>query len=65
MTQKAYFNLWEISRYQLLEAGLKNEHIEVAGICTRCRREMFYSYRGEGETGRFATVIMLKGDIIF
>lgn len=63
MIRKAYFNLWEISRYQLLEAGLKNEHIEVAGICTRCRSEMFYSYRGEGETGRFATVIMLKGDV--
>ncbi len=64
MSRKAYFDLWEISRYQLLEAGLKDEHIEVAGICTRCRTEMFYSYRGEGETGRFATVIMLKGDII-
>jgi YfiH family protein len=62
MTRKDYFNLWEISRYQLLEAGLNNKHIEVAGICTRCRSEMFYSYRGEGETGRFATVIMLKGD---
>ena len=63
MIRKAFFNLWEISRYQLLEAGLKNEHIEVAGICTRCKSDMFYSYRGEGETGRFATVIMLKGDV--
>lgn len=63
MTSNAYFDLWEISRYQLLEAGLKNEHIEVAGICTRCKSEMFYSYRGEGETGRFATVVMLKGDV--
>lgn len=63
MIREPYFDLWEISRYQLLEAGLKNEHIEVAGICTRCKRETFYSYRGEGETGRFGTVIMLKGDI--
>ncbi len=63
MIRKAYFNLWEISRYQLLEAGLKNKHIEVAGICTRCTSEMFYSYRGERETGRFATVIMLKKDV--
>lgn len=62
MIRKAYFNLWEISRYQLLEAGLKNDHIETAGICTCCKNEMFYSYRREGETGRFATVIMLKGD---
>ena len=63
MIREAHFDLWEISRCQLLEAGLKSEHIEVAGICTRCHSEMFYSYRGEGETGRFATVIMLKGDI--
>jgi len=63
MIRKAYFDLWKISRYQLLEVGLKNEHIEVAGICTRCKSELFYSYRGEGETGRFATVAMLKGDI--
>jgi YfiH family protein len=63
MIRDAYFDLWGISRYQLLEAGLKNGHIEVAGICTCCRSEMFYSYRAEGETGRFATVIMLKGDV--
>ncbi|MBN1832812.1 MAG: peptidoglycan editing factor PgeF [Deltaproteobacteria bacterium] len=65
MIRKAHFNLWEISRHQLLEAGLINKHIEVAGICTRCRTEMFYSFRGEGETGRFATVIMLKGEPSF
>lgn len=63
MIRKAYFDLWEISRHQLLEVGLKNEHIEVAGICTRCKSELFYSYRGEGETGRFGTVVMLRGDI--
>ena len=63
MIRKAYFDLWKISRYQLLEVGLKNEHIEVAGICTRCKSELFYSYRGEGETGRFAPVAMLKADI--
>ncbi len=62
MVRKAYFDLWKISRYQLLEAGLKNEHIEVAGICSRCKSHLFYSYRGEGETGRFGTVVMLKGD---
>jgi len=64
MVREAYFNLWEISHHQLLEAGLRKEHIEVAGICTRCQTDLFYSYRGEGETGRFATVVMLKGDTI-
>jgi hypothetical protein len=61
MVRKEYFDLWEISRWQLLEAGLAEDHIEVANICSRCRTDMFYSYRAEGITGRFGTVAMLKG----
>ena len=61
MGRKNYFDLWEVSRAQLLDAGLNPENIELAGICTRCRTDLFYSYRGEGVTGRFATVIMLTG----
>jgi YfiH family protein len=60
MVSDAHFNLWEISRMQLLRAGLLNEHIEITGICTKCNPDLFYSYRGEGETGRFGTVAMLK-----
>jgi polyphenol oxidase len=54
------FDLWEISRMQLLRAGLVRGNIEIAGICTKCNIDLFYSYRGEGETGRFGTVAMLK-----
>ncbi len=61
MVREGYFDLWEISRRQLLDAGLKGDHIEVANICSRCRTDLFYSYRAEGITGRFATVAMLKG----
>lgn len=60
MVREDYFDLWEISRRQLLESGLREENIEVAGICTKCRTDLFYSYRAEGITGRFATVAMLK-----
>jgi len=60
MVRENYFDLWRISRWQLLNAGLIEENIEVAGICTRCKTDMFYSYRAEGITGRFATVAMLK-----
>jgi len=63
MVRENYFDLWEISRGQLLEAGLKGENIEVAGICTRCKTSQFYSYRAEGVTGRFATVAMLKAGL--
>jgi YfiH family protein len=60
MVRRNFFDLWEISRWQLLQAGLQEKNIEVAGLCTRCRTDLFYSYRAEGRTGRFATVIMLN-----
>ena len=59
MIEENYFDLWGISRQQLMDAGLQKENIEVAGLCTRCRTDLFYSYRAEGVTGRFGTVAML------
>lgn len=60
MIRPDYFDFWAISRHQLLEAGVLPDHIETASICTRCRTDLFYSYRGEGVTGRFGTVAMLR-----
>jgi len=60
MVRENHFDLWAVSCRQLLEAGLKEENIELAGICSRCRTDLFYSYRGEGKTGRFGTVAMLR-----
>ena len=45
-----HFDFWAISRRQLVEAGLRPEHIDTAGLCTRCRRE-FFSYRRAAKTG--------------
>jgi YfiH family protein len=60
MVGKNYFDLWSLSCSQLVEAGLREENIELAAICTRCRTDLFFSYRGDGTTGRFATVAMLR-----
>jgi hypothetical protein len=60
MIRDNYFDLWAVSRSQLVQSGLREAHIESAEWCTRCRTDLFYSYRGEGRTGRFATVAMLK-----
>jgi len=59
MIRDNHFDLRAISRSQLVQSGLKDEHIESAECCTRCRTDLFYSHRGEGHTGRFATVVML------
>ncbi len=54
-------DLWAMTRHQLLEAGLPAESITVAGVCTVCRRDTFFSHRGDrGRTGRFAAAIALS-----
>ncbi|MBS3809594.1 MAG: peptidoglycan editing factor PgeF [Desulfobacterales bacterium] len=59
--QRDRFNFWQISIDQLKAAGVGEKNIELANICTRCNPHLFFSYRKEGETGRFATVIGLAG----
>jgi polyphenol oxidase len=61
MVRENHFDLWSLSSTQLIDAGVRRERIEVAGICTRCRTDLFFSYRKEGNTGRFGTAAMLPG----
>ncbi len=56
-----YFNLWEIAKRQLLEYGVLETHIEIAGICTMCEPDDFYSYRRDKTTSRNGTVVSLRG----
>ncbi len=57
---KAVFDLWAANRIQLLEAGLKEEHIEISCQCTKCNADTWFSSRaGKGNTGRFAAGICL------
>jgi len=60
MVRENYFDLWAISRRQLMEAGLRGDNIEIAGLCTNCRTDLFYSYRREKRTGRFGSGAMLR-----
>ncbi|MBU0994530.1 MAG: peptidoglycan editing factor PgeF [Proteobacteria bacterium] len=61
-----HFDFWKMSRDQLIDEGLTDSQISVAGLCTRCLPDLFYSYRGEQITGRLACVIGLreKGNIL-
>lgn len=52
-----YFDFWRMSKDQLTHAGVRKENVENSHICTRCNQHLFFSYRGEGQTGRFASVI--------
>ncbi|MFH2047686.1 MAG: peptidoglycan editing factor PgeF [Pseudomonadota bacterium] len=54
------FDFWAISADQLSDAGVMPENIYSCRICTKCNKDLYYSYRGEKTTGRMATVIGLK-----
>jgi len=55
-----HFDFWTISSDQLCDAGVLKKNIYLSEICTRCNTNLFFSFRGEGTTGRFAAVIGLK-----
>lgn len=56
----AYFDLWEANQTILQEAGIKEENIEVIGLCSFEHADLFFSARREGsETGRMVSGIKL------
>ncbi len=58
--KSVHFDLWKANQTLLEEAGVRQ--IEVAGICTACHVQDWYSHRGEkGKTGRFGALIGLEG----
>jgi YfiH family protein len=56
----AYFDLWEANRQQLAAAGVGE--VVMAGLCTACHADHFFSHRAEkGQTGRFGVVLGYRG----
>jgi len=56
---KIYFDLWKTNLVILEGVGVKQA--QVAGLCTACHTEDWYSHRAEmGNTGRFGALIALK-----
>ena len=54
-----HFDLWAANRLALEKAGVWQ--IELAGLCTACHTEDWYSHRAErGRTGRFGAIISLN-----
>jgi len=54
-----HFDLWAANRLTLEQAGVRQ--IELAGLCTACHTEDWYSHRAEkGRTGRIGAIIALN-----
>jgi len=57
---RLYFDLWSANVAQLEEAGVRRENIEVAGVCSICHRDAFFSYRtARGPVGHIAFLLGL------
>lgn len=61
---KYMLDLKQINVDLLVQAGVKEEHIEVSHWCTSCHPEFFFSHRRDkGKTGRMMAFIGIKEDV--
>lgn len=61
---RPHLDLWEVNRRQLVAAGVPASRVEVAGACTRCQPETYFSHRALGyPAGRFGAAIGLPDDV--
>ena len=57
--ERVHFDLWKANQYLLERAGVRQ--IELAGICTACHTNDWFSHRAEkGKTGRFGALMSLS-----
>ncbi len=52
-------DLAQINIAQVRTEGIKEEQISWVNLCTRCENDLFFSYRGQGRTGRQLSFIGL------
>ncbi|HEX3740680.1 MAG TPA: peptidoglycan editing factor PgeF [Terriglobales bacterium] len=58
LPKKIFLDLAEANRRQLIAAGVPRKNISDLGLCTHCRRNLFFSHRGEkGVTGRMMAAV--------
>lgn len=53
-------DLVKLNRMELLQIGLAEKNVHSLGMCTSCRKDLFYSFRVEGRTGRMLSAVMIK-----
>ena len=58
---KPHLNLAEANRLQLIEAGVDPDRVIVSSLCTKCRADLFHSYRRDGDrAGRMFSLIGIE-----
>jgi copper oxidase (laccase) domain-containing protein len=57
---KYNLNLTTVAQRQLLACGVDAGHISGGDLCTFSDAQRFYSFRRDGQTGRMATLILVR-----
>jgi len=58
---KWMIDLQGIIKSELLRQRLLDENIHISGICTKCRKDLFFSHRGDnGKTGSLAAFMQIN-----
>lgn len=61
---KYQLDLWEANRQVFLEAGIAEERIQTANICTCCNSEILFSHRAShGKRGNLAAFLWINEEI--
>jgi YfiH family protein len=61
LPKKTFLDLVEANRQQLLAVGVPAKNIAASTLCTNCRTDLLFSYRGEkGKTGRMMGVAGIR-----
>lgn len=56
-----HFDLWQANRLTLEQCGVQPANVQVAGVCTVCDVQDWFSHRAEqGCTGRFGALLALE-----
>jgi len=60
-TDKYQLNLWECNKQIMRDAGITENHIECANLCTCCNSDWLFSHRASGgKRGNLAAFLMLN-----
>jgi YfiH family protein len=58
--EKFKIDLWKANKLLLMKLGIPEENITVSGMCTKCKEDMFFSYRRDnGRTGSLSAIMEL------
>lgn len=59
--KKLFVDLWKANHHALMKKGVNGGNMELAGECTFCRRDLYFSYRRDkGKTGRMAGALKIS-----